>query len=142
VAGIDGSGDSARPGFGWFFGRDALWTLYAVNAYGDFQLTRDELEFLLRRQGPDGKIIHEWSQTAEIVDWKSLPYMFASADATPLLLMAMNDYFQISGDVGFLKAHWASGNAASGNLPGSIRPAGQHSVRKDRKGCRKSSTRG
>jgi glycogen debranching enzyme len=106
VAGIDGSGDSARPGFGWFFGRDALWTLYAVNAYGDFQLTRDELEFLLRRQGPDGKIIHEWSQTAEIVDWKSLPYMFASADATPLLLMAMNDYFQISGDVGFLKAHW------------------------------------
>jgi hypothetical protein len=106
VAGIDGSGDSARPGFGWFFGRDSLWTLYAVNSYGDFQLTRDQLEFLMRRQSPEGQIIHEWSQTAGIVDWKSLPYEFASSDATPLLLMAANDYFQISGDAAFVKAHW------------------------------------
>ena len=106
VAGFDGSGDSARPGFGWYFGRDSLWTLYAVNAYGDFQLARDQLEFLLLRQSPQGQIIHEWSQTAGLVDWKSLPYEFASADATPLLLMAANDYFQISGDVAFLKMHW------------------------------------
>jgi hypothetical protein len=106
VAGFDGSGDSARPGFGWYFGRDSLWTLYAVNAYGDFQLTRDQLEFLLRRQSPEGQIIHEWSQTANLVDWESLPYMLASSDATPLLLMAANDYLQISGDVAFLKMHW------------------------------------
>jgi hypothetical protein len=106
VAGFDGSGDSARPGFGWYFGRDSLWTLYAVNAYGDFQLTRDQLEFLLHRQTPEGQIIHEWSQTAGIIDWKSLPYMLASADATPLLLMAANDYLQVSGDVAFLKSHW------------------------------------
>ena len=106
VAGFYGSGDSARPGFGWYFGRDSLWTLYAVNSYGDFQLTRDQLEFLLRRQSPEGKIIHEWAQTADLVDWKSLPYPFASADATPLLLMAANDYLQISGDVAFLKMHW------------------------------------
>src|SRR5580700_8701487 len=108
VAGFHGSGDSARPGFGWYFGRDALWTLYAVNSYGDFQLTRDQLEFLLRRQSPEGKIIHEWAQTAELVDWKSLPYAFASADATPLLLMAANDYLEISGDAAFLKMHWTS----------------------------------
>jgi hypothetical protein len=108
VAGIDGSGDSARPGFGWYFGRDSLWTLYAVNAYGDFQLTRDQIEFLLRRQGPTGQIIHEWSQTAGIVDWKSLPYQFASSDATPLLLMAANDYLQITGDAAFLNSHWAA----------------------------------
>jgi Glycogen debranching enzyme len=106
VAGFDGSGDSARPGFGWYFGRDSLWSLYAVNAYGDFQLTRDQLEFLFRRQTPEGQIIHEWSQTGDIVDWKSLPYMLASSDATPLLLMAANDYLQISGDVTFLKSHW------------------------------------
>ena len=37
VAGYYASGDSARPGFGWFFGRDALYTLYAVNGYGDFR---------------------------------------------------------------------------------------------------------
>ena len=106
VAGFYGSGDSARPGFGWYFGRDALWTLYAVNSYGDFQLTRNELEFLLRRQSPAGQIIHEWSQTAELVDWKSLPYQLASADATPLLLMAANDYMKISGDFAFQQAHW------------------------------------
>jgi glycogen debranching enzyme len=106
VAGFYGSGDSARPGFGWYFGRDSLWTLYAVNSYGDFQLTRDQLEFLLRRQSPAGQIIHEWAQTADLVDWKSLPYAFASSDATPLLLMAANDYLQISGDKAFIQAHW------------------------------------
>ncbi len=106
VAGLDTSGDSLRPGFGWFFGRDALWSLYAVDSYGDFQLARDQLEFLLKRQSPEGKIMHEWSQTAGLVDWKSLPFEFASADATPLLLMAANDYLQTSGDVSFLNTHW------------------------------------
>jgi glycogen debranching enzyme len=106
VAGFYGSGDSARPGFGWYFGRDSLWTLYAVNGYGDFQLTRNQLEFLLRRQSPEGQIIHEWSQTADLVDWKSLPYQFGSSDATPLFLMATNDYLKISGDVSFVQTHW------------------------------------
>lgn len=106
VAGVDTSADSLRPGFGWFFGRDALWTLYAVDSYGDFGLARDELEFLLKRQSPQGQIMHEWSQTAGMVDWKSLPFQYASADATPLLLMAANDYLQISGDVAFLSQHW------------------------------------
>lgn len=107
VAGIDASADSVRPGFGWYFGRDALWSLYAVSSYGDFELTRDEIEFLLKRQSPQGKIMHEWSQTAGLVDWARLPYEYASADATPLLLMAANDYLEISGDVDFLAKHWA-----------------------------------
>ncbi len=102
VAGYYSSGDSARPGFGWFFGRDALYTLYAVNGFGDFALSREELEFLIRRQRDDGKIMHEYSQTASFVDWKSLPYMYAAADATPLFLMAMLDYVQMSGDRDFL----------------------------------------
>jgi glycogen debranching enzyme len=108
VAGFYTSGDSARPGFGWYFGRDALWTLYAVNSYGDFQLTRDELNFLIKRQSPEGKIIHEWSQTADLVDWKSLPYAYASADANELFLMAAEDYLKISGDSEFIKANWDS----------------------------------
>jgi glycogen debranching enzyme len=106
VAGFYTSGDSARPGFGWFFGRDALWTLYAVNSYGDYQLTRDELNFLIKRQSPEGKNIHEWAQTADLVDWKSLPYAFASADANPLLLMASNDYLKVSGDKTFIQTNW------------------------------------
>jgi glycogen debranching enzyme len=106
VAGFYSSGDSTRPGFGWFFGRDALWTLYAVNSYGDYQLTRDELNFLLKRQSPEGKIMHEWAQTADLVDWKKLPYAYASADAVPLLLMASNDYLKVSGDTHFIQANW------------------------------------
>lgn len=106
VAGFYSSGDSARPGFGWYFGRDALWTLYAVNSYGDFKLTRDELSFLIHRQSPEGRIIHEWAQTADLVNWKSLPYAFASADANPLLLMAAHDYMRVSGDTQFVQANW------------------------------------
>lgn len=106
TAGFAASGDGARPGFGWFFGRDGLWSLYAVNSYGDFEASRQEIEFLISHQRADGKIMHERSQTADLVDWKSLPYEFASADATPLLLMAVNDYLKISGDTAFVRAHW------------------------------------
>src|ERR1019366_7975451 len=105
VAGYYASGDSARPGFGWFFGRDALYTLYAVNGYGDFALSKAALEFLIRRQRADGKIMHEYSQTAAAIDWQSFPYMYAAADSTPLFLMAIADYVRSSGDVDFLTAH-------------------------------------
>ena len=105
VAGYYASGDSARPGFGWFFGRDALYTLYAVNGYGNFALSKSELEFLIRRQRDDGKIMHEWSQTAAAIDWRAFPYMYAAADATPLFLLATLDYVHNSGDLEFLTAH-------------------------------------
>jgi hypothetical protein len=103
VAGYFASGDSARPGFGWFFGRDALFTLYAVHGFGDFALAKSEFEFLIKRQRADGKIMHEYSQTADEMDWASLPYEYAAADSTPLFLTAMLDYVKASGDVDFLK---------------------------------------
>lgn len=107
VAGYYESGDSARPGFGWFFGRDALYTLFAVNAMGDFALTRDELNFLAARQRADGKIMHEYSQTAYDPDvhWRNFPYMYAAADATPLFLLAVEDYLRASGDLDWVRAH-------------------------------------
>jgi glycogen debranching enzyme len=105
VAGYFASGDSARPGFGWFFGRDSLYTLYAIDSYGDSALAKIELEFLMKRQRADGKVMHEYSQTAGELDWKSLPYEYAAADATPLFLTAMLDYVRSSGDVAFLQAH-------------------------------------
>ena len=106
IAGYYASGDSARPGFAWFFGRDALWTLYAVHSSGDFALSHTVLEFLMRRQRTDGKMMHEFSQTADLVDWKATPYFYAAADATPLFVMTMDDYVNASGDTGFLRNHW------------------------------------
>jgi Amylo-alpha-1,6-glucosidase len=106
VAGYYESADSARPGYAWFFGRDTLWSSYAVNSYGDFALTRRALDFLFKRQRPDGKIMHEYSQSAEALDWKQTPYFYAAADSTPLLVMAMRDYVKTSGDTGYLKANW------------------------------------
>lgn len=105
VAGYYSSGDSARPGFGWYFGRDTLYTLYAVNGFGDFSLTRDALNFLMKRQRDDGKMMHEYPQTAAYFDWKSFPYAYAEADSTPLFLTAMLDYVRSSGDIDFLRQH-------------------------------------
>jgi glycogen debranching enzyme len=105
VAGYYASGDSARPGFGWYFGRDTLYTVYGIDSYGDFALARTALEFLLNRQRADGKAMHEYSQTAASIDWASFPYEYAAADATPLLLTTMYDYVRSSGDVEFLRSH-------------------------------------
>jgi glycogen debranching enzyme len=109
VAGYRTSGRSQRPGFAWFFGRDSLWTSLALNAAGDFDTTRTALEFIGKYQREDGKIPHEIAQAASFVPWfKDYPYPYASADATPLFIIAMNDYATQSGDVGFVRENWDS----------------------------------
>jgi glycogen debranching enzyme len=109
VAGFRTSGDSERPGFAWFFGRDALWTTLATNAAGDFATTQTALEFLRRYQRPDGKIPHEISQSATIVPWfDQFPYAWASADATPLYVIAHADYWRAHGNRAFLDRAWPS----------------------------------
>jgi len=109
IAGYRTSGDTARPGFAWFFGRDALWTSFALNAEGDFADTRTALDFLSHYQRADGKVPHEISQSATLVPWfTDYPYPYASADATPLYIVAMDDYVRESGDVGFAHDKWDS----------------------------------
>ncbi|HKW62041.1 MAG TPA: hypothetical protein VJN89_05800 [Candidatus Acidoferrum sp.] len=109
VAGYRTSGTSQRPGFAWFFGRDSFWTSLALNASGDFSTARIALAFISKFQREDGKIPHEISQGANFVDWfKGYPYPYASADATPLYVIAMKDYVTASGDVAFAKEKWDS----------------------------------
>ena len=109
LAGFRTSGESERPGFAWFFGRDALWTSFALNSMGDFATTRAALEFLKKFQRADGKIPHEISQSAALIPWfTDYPYPWASADATPLYIIAQADYWRASGDMDFLKANWES----------------------------------
>lgn len=107
VAGYRTSGESQRPGFAWFFGRDAFWSTLALNSEGDFANARTALAFVAQFQRDDGKMPHEIAQGASFVNWfKDYPYGFASADATPLYIIAMQDYVEASGDVEFAKANW------------------------------------
>jgi glycogen debranching enzyme len=107
VAGYRTSGTSQRPGFAWFFGRDSFWTSFALNAEGDYATTRTALEFISKFQREDGKIPHEIAQSATLVPWfKDFPYPYASADATPLFVIAMDDYVTQSGDVAFARDTW------------------------------------
>jgi glycogen debranching enzyme len=117
VAGFDKSGNDYRPGFGWFFGRDAEWTSLALDAEGDFTTARNALDFLSKYQRADGKITHEIAQSANFVDWfKGTPYAYAAADATPLFIIAVNDYVTHSGDIGFAQQKWESVEKAYGFL--------------------------
>lgn len=109
LAGFRTSGESERPGFAWFFGRDSLWSVLAINSYGDFGATRTALNFLKQFQRADGKIPHEISQSASLIDWfTKYTYPWASADSTPLYIIAHGDYWRVSGDAQFIKANWDS----------------------------------
>ena len=107
VAGYRTSGESQRPGFAWFFGRDSMWTSLALNAEGDFATARSAIDFISKYQRDDGKVPHEISQSASLVPWfKDYPYPYVSADATPLLIIALDDYVAQSGDVDFARGKW------------------------------------
>ena len=107
VAGYRTSGVGQRPGFAWFFGRDSMWTSLALNAEGDYSTTRTALDFVSKYQREDGKVPHEISQSASLVPWfKDYPYAYVSADATPLFIIAMNDYAVQSGDLAFARDKW------------------------------------
>jgi glycogen debranching enzyme len=109
LAGLRVSGESERPGFAWFFGRDAMWTVPALTSYAAFDTARAALEFLTRYQRTDGKIPHEISQSASYVNWfEGFPYPWASADATPLYVIAQGDYWRATGDRAFLQKAWPS----------------------------------
>jgi glycogen debranching enzyme len=109
VAGFRTSGESERPGFAWFFGRDALWTVLASTSIGDFDTVRTALSFLQKFQREDGKVPHEISQSASLIPWFSdYPYPWASADATPLYVIAHADHWRSTGNRAFLEASWPS----------------------------------
>ncbi|HKQ04761.1 MAG TPA: GH116 family glycosyl hydrolase [Blastocatellia bacterium] len=109
IAGFRTSGESERPGFAWFFGRDSMWTTLAINSYGDFAVTRTALDFLKQFQRADGKIPHEISQSAPLIRWfTDYSYPWASADATPLYIIGHADYWRASGDTDFIRKNWDS----------------------------------
>lgn len=107
LAGYAGSragwGDG-RPGYAWYFGRDACWTSFATLAMGDREIAKDVLRFLARTRDVSGKVIHEYTTSG-------LAH-FDAADSTPLFLLLAGRYAAWSGDLAFLDRLWPAVLAA------------------------------
>lgn len=93
-----GHKNNGRPGYAWYFGRDAEWTCFAVDDYGDFNLVKEQLRFFQKYQDMSGKIFHELS-TSGVVHYDA-------ADATPLYIILAAHYLRASGDVEFVRESW------------------------------------
>lgn len=106
IAGYGLSGASERPGFAWYFGGDALMNSWSIGDYGDFARTRAVLEFVRDHQRADGKMMHELTQSAALLDWSKYPYGYYHGDTTPLFLFSAAEYVTRSGDIEFLKKSW------------------------------------
>ena len=108
VAGYGRSGESERPGFAWYFGGDALMNSWSIIDYGDFDRAKAVLAFVREHQRADGKMEHELTQSAALLDWSKYPYGYYHADTTPLYLYSAARYVIQSGDLEFLRTSWTS----------------------------------
>lgn len=107
VAGWGPSGTSFRPGFGWFFGGDAMMIATAMTATGQSDLVAEELRFLARYQRDDGKMPHEISQAAASIPWfEEYPYPYYHADTTPWWMVAVASYWMATGDEETVRELW------------------------------------
>lgn len=107
VAGYGPSRPGRRPQYAWFFAGDGLVAMQGLLAAGEFARAREELGFIARYQDPrSGMIWHEMSQSAPLIDWARLPYMFVHVDISFQYLAAVADYVRASGDTGFARANW------------------------------------
>jgi glycosidase/glycogen debranching enzyme len=89
---------NGRPGYAWYFGRDAVWSSYAVLDYGDFDRVKTVLELFSRYQDISGKIYHELT-TSGIAHYDA-------ADATPLYIALAGKYLHHSGDTELIRKEW------------------------------------
>src|SRR5260370_21193783 len=80
-----------------------------MNACGDCSNARKALEFIAKYQREEGKVADEIWEGWNFVEWlKGYSYPYGSADATPLFIIAVNDYVVESGDNAFAKEMWNS----------------------------------
>ena len=125
VAGYGPSKGAYRPGFAWFFGRDSFWTSLAQTAAGDLANARKAIAFIAKYQRDDGKIPHEISQSASLIPWfQNFPYGYASADATPLYIIAVRHSVEASGDIDFAREEWVRLGKAAGFMHATLDAAG------------------
>jgi hypothetical protein len=93
----EGWGDG-RPGYAWYFGRDAVWTALGSLAVGDFAAAALTLRFLGRHQDLSGKILHECT-TSGLVHYDA-------SDSTTLYLLLAARYLAWTGDEALIREEW------------------------------------
>jgi glycogen debranching enzyme len=109
VAGYGPSRSGRRPQYDWFFAGDGMVTIEGLLAAGQYERAREELEFILKYQDThNGMIWHEISQSAGLMDWHKYPYMFGHVNLTFQFLETVGGYFERTGDLKFIKEHWAA----------------------------------
>jgi len=109
IAGYGPSGVGERPGFDWWFGGDAMMSSWALEDSGDLAGALQALRFLKARQRADGKIMHEMTQSVDLLDWfGKFHYAYYHADSTPMYLYSLGQYWRRTGDAKFLDEFWPS----------------------------------
>ncbi|WP_018111856.1 glycogen debranching N-terminal domain-containing protein [Thermus igniterrae] len=114
-------GPVPAAGIPWFvapFGRDSLLTAFMLLPWGK-EVARGVLRYLARRQGAvldpwreeaPGKILHE-VRLGELSRTGRVPFAryFGTVDATPLFLVLLGRYLDLTGDLALvreLRPHW------------------------------------
>ena len=95
---------NGRPGYAWYFGRDAAWSCFALLNYGDFEKVKANLKVFQNFQDLNGKIFHELSTSGFV--------HYDASDATPLYVALAGKYLKHSGDVEFIRQSWPNIKAA------------------------------
>ena len=112
-------------GIPWYvcpFGRDALITSIEFLPWFP-QVARGTLAFLAMYQGTKmdefteeepGRILHEYRH-GEMANCREIPFVpyYGSVDATPLFLIALDQYIRWTNDLDFLKRLWPNARAAA-----------------------------
>jgi len=89
---------NGRPGYAWYFGRDAVWSAFAVLDYGDYEGVKDILNMFIKYQDLNGKIFHELSTSGFV--------HYDASDATPLFIILAGRYLIYSGDREYIRSIW------------------------------------
>ncbi|MFA7229300.1 MAG: GH116 family glycosyl hydrolase, partial [Melioribacteraceae bacterium] len=89
---------NGRPGYAWYFGRDGVWSGFALLGYGDFEKVKSILELMGRYQDLNGKIFHELTTSGAV--------HYDASDATPLYIILAGRYLRNTGDLKFIRQNW------------------------------------
>lgn len=89
---------NGRPGYAWYFGRDGVWSGFALLDVCDYISVKSILEMFNKFQDLNGKIFHELTTSGAV--------HYDASDSTPLYLILSGRYLKESGDINFIKLNF------------------------------------